>query len=80
MTYLSSAWYRNGEDIIFYEPEFHDLAHQIATGEHSYQFEISVLGWHLFFTTATHKLEILYSYEDSGKYGTGKLTLYNIVQ
>lgn len=70
--YLHSAFYRNGEDIVFYDKEFHELAYQIAMGEHQYRFELSVLGWHLFFTTPNYELEVLLEYGPYRK-GDGKI-------
>lgn len=70
VTYLHSAYYRNGEDIVFYEPEFHELAYQIAMNKHTYEFSISNLGWHLHFRTPAYELEIV---EESWWKGYAKL-------
>jgi hypothetical protein len=71
--YLFSAWYRNGEDIVFYDKEFHDLAYQIATGEHLYEFEISNIGWHYFFTTPEYVLKVTWDYDTAGKGGSASI-------
>jgi hypothetical protein len=75
MTYLSSAWYRNGEDIEFYEPEFQDLASLIATGNHSFEREISNLGWHLIFTTTKYILKVNLEYDYASNRGSASIQI-----
>jgi hypothetical protein len=72
---LFSAWFRNGEDIIFYDSDFNDLAYQIATGEHAFSREISNLGWHLHFSTTKHVLEVVYTYDGFGNTGSAQIKL-----
>jgi hypothetical protein len=73
MAYFSSAWYRNGEDLVFYEVDFHDLAYQIATGNHSFKREISNIGWHLIFTTPEYVLKVNIEYDYASKQGSASI-------
>ncbi|MBC5774243.1 hypothetical protein H8S95_09230 [Pontibacter sp. KCTC 32443] len=63
--FLHSTWYRNVEDIVFYDEEFNALAYQIATGEHTYEKELSNIGWHYFFTTPEYILKVTWEYDTS---------------
>ncbi|HEY4649775.1 MAG TPA: hypothetical protein VIG72_00090 [Pontibacter sp.] len=60
--YLPSAFYRNGEDLIFYDKEFHEWAYQIAMGPHEFEWSFSTLGFHLHFTTPEYELEVILEY------------------
>ncbi|NEM96146.1 hypothetical protein [Pontibacter burrus] len=57
-----SPFDRNGEDLVFRDPDFHELAYQIAMGEHTFDLFLTSLGWHLVYTTAEYELEVLLEY------------------
>lgn len=70
---LHFSWYRNREDLKFYESDVHDLAYNIATGKHEFEREISNLGWHLIFTTPEYVLKVDLDYYTAGKTGSASI-------
>ncbi|MBC5995097.1 hypothetical protein [Pontibacter cellulosilyticus] len=60
--YLHSAFYRNGEDLEFYDKEFQQLAYHIATGPHHFEYTLDNLGWRLTFTTPEYSLKVTIEY------------------